>query len=201
MRDTHEQFGGRVAVALGVSSGGGSDHPRLSLLDCHPHTHLTPAPNRATFPPPTLTPTKRNFVADGQSVTNAGDVCNGHGTAVASQCCGATLGAATGARIIPIRVFTCDGTASTTTLIDAINYMIATAATTGRRSVINYSGGSGASPTLDAAVEAAAAAGILFVDAAGNEAVDACTTSPARAPGSVTVAASTAGDSWAYFTK
>jgi len=140
-------------------------------------------------------------VADGQSATNANDLCDGHGTAVASQCCGATLGPATGARIIPVRVFACDGTASNSAIISAINYMVSTAATTGRRSVINFSGGGGASSALDAAVEAATTAGILFVDAAGNDAVDACTESPARTPGSVTVGASTAGDGWAYFTK
>ena len=140
-------------------------------------------------------------MADGQSTTNASDVCDGHGTAVASQCCGATLGSATGARIIPVRVFSCNGTATTSNIIAAINYMVATAATTGRRSVINFSGGGGASSALDAAVEAAAAAGILFVDAAGNDAVDACTESPARTPGSVSVGASTASDGWASFTK
>ena len=140
-------------------------------------------------------------MADGQSATNANDLCNGHGTAVASQCCGATLGPATGARIIPVRAFDCDGYAFDSDLIAAINYIVATAATTGRRSVINLSGGGDASSAKDAAVEAAAAAGILFVDSAGNEAVDACTKSPARAPGSVTVGASTTGDDWAYFTK
>ena len=160
----------------------------------------TPPQSRTPAPPPHPL-LQRNFVTDGQSTTNASDVCDGHGTAVASQCCGATLGPATAARIIPIRVFTCDGTASNSEIIAAINYMIATAATTGRRSVINFSGGGGASSALDAAVEAAAAAGILFVDAAGNEAEDACTTSPARAPGSVSVGASTAGDRWASFTK
>lgn len=86
-------------------------------------------------------------------------------------------------------------------MTSAVNYMIATAATTGRRSVINFSGGGGASSAVDAITDAAAAAGILFVDAAGNDSADACTKSPARSASGFSVAASTAADGWAYFTK
>ena len=47
--------------------------------------------------------------------------------------------------------------------------------------MINLSLGSIASPALDFAVDAAVAAGVLVVVAAGNDNADACTKSPARA--------------------
>ena len=71
--------------------------------------------------------------------------CNGHGTFVASQAAGNFVGVASGARIIPVRVFNCAGQATLASLVSAVDYMIGTAGNqTGRKAVINFSGGGGA---------------------------------------------------------
>ena len=45
--------------------------------------------------------------------------CNGHGTFVASQAAGNFVGIASGARIIPVRVFDCSGFTSVSALVSA----------------------------------------------------------------------------------
>jgi subtilisin family serine protease len=65
--------------------------------------------------------------------------------------------------------------------------------------VVNMSMGGGVSATLDSAVESLVSKGITVVVAAGNSAADACTASPGRTPGALTVAASDVSDTFAYF--
>lgn len=69
----------------------------------------------------------------------------------------------------------------------------------GRPSVISMSLGGGVSRALDSAVTAAVGQGIHVVVAAGNEAADASTSSPARAPAVITVGATTITDQVASF--
>ena len=115
----------------------------------------------------------------------------GHGTAVAGVI-GAknnnigVVGVAANATIVALRVFDDYGRGSTSNAIKAVNYVIANAKP---GDVVNMSLGSGISSTLDAAVQSAAAKGILFAIAAGNTAVDVSGVSPARvnAPGVYTV--------------
>lgn len=122
-------------------------------------------PAHSEFTGRVATALARNFAADGQSPLTD---CLGHGTFVASQAAGSTVGVAFGSRIIPIRVFDCSGAATVSSLLSALDYAIATRAAQGNRaSVINFSGSGGASVTMDALAPKAMEAGLLWVDAAG----------------------------------
>lgn len=66
-------------------------------------------------------------------------------------------------------------------------------------SAANMSLGGGKSPSLDATVNGAVDAGLVFAVAAGNDNKDACDYSPARAEKAITVGASTIFDERAYF--
>jgi hypothetical protein len=115
----------------------------------------------------------------------------GHGTTVAGVI-GAknntigVVGVAANATLVALKVFDNYGRGSTSYAIKAVNH-VAMYAKPG--DVVNMSLGGGISTTLDNAVKAAAAKGILFAIASGNSAVDASNTSPARvnAPGVYTV--------------
>lgn len=65
--------------------------------------------------------------------------------------------------------------------------------------VISMSLGGPTSPSLNDAVEAAVADGVVVVVAAGNDNGDACQVSPASAPNAITVGASTETDGKASF--
>ncbi|KAF8062716.1 hypothetical protein HT031_004046 [Scenedesmus sp. PABB004] len=126
------------------------------------------------------------------------DDCDGHGTHVAGIVGGTTYGVAKAASLVALKVLDCTGSGTTSSVVAGIDYAV-TAAGAGGKHVVQLSLGGGASDAMDAAVEAAAAAGLVVVVAAGNDAADACGTSPARAPSALTVAASTANDSPASF--
>jgi subtilisin family serine protease len=126
--------------------------------------------------------------------------CNGHGTHVAGTAASNTYGVAAGARVIPVRVFTCAGSTTNAAIINGINYVInQAAANPTRRAVVNMSLGGGISTTLDQAVNRMANANIFVAVAAGNENQNAANTSPARAPGAFAVGASTNADARATF--
>lgn len=129
--------------------------------------------------------------------TNTDD-CNGHGTHVAGTIAGATYGVAKNADIVPVRVFGCNGSTSTSIIIEAIDWVVAH-----HRSdvpaVANLSLGGGPSSALDAAVRAMVDDGIVVAVAAGNSNQNACYSSPAREPSAFTVAASTSSDRRASF--
>ena len=122
--------------------------------------------------------------------------CNGPGTHVAGTVAGSTLGVAPGARVVPVRVMDCNGSGSGSQLLAGIDWVAARGV---RPGVVNLSLGGGASSTLDAAVQRLVTTGFTVVAAAGNSNVDACTQSPARAAGLVTVAASDRNDVKAGF--
>lgn len=117
----------------------------------------------------------------------------GHGTSVAGIIAAKNngtgmIGVAANASIVALRVFDDAGAG---TLSRAINAVLHISNNARPGDVVNMSLGSGMSTTLDNAVKAAAAKGILFAIAAGNSAVDCYETSPARvdAPGVYTVSA------------
>lgn len=123
---------------------------------------------------------------------------NGHGTHVAGTI-GAkdnaigVVGVAAGALVVAVRVLDRSGSGSNSGVIAGVDYV---AANGQPGDVANMSLGGGVSAALDNAVVAAAANGIKFTLAAGNENADANLSSPARANGSnvYTVSAFRAGD-------
>lgn len=108
--------------------------------------------------------------------------CNGHGTHVAGTAAARdnasyVVGVAPGAAVHAVKVLGCNGSGSYSAVIAGVDYVTGNAAA---GSVANMSLGGPVSTALDDAVRRSAAAGVLYVLAAGNESVDACTTSPAR---------------------
>ena len=123
--------------------------------------------------------------------------CNGHGTHVAGTVGGKRWGVAKSAFLVPIRVLNCNGSGTLSGVIAGIDFV------TGQRSlrpaVANLSLNTGPSSSLDSAVGRAVDSGVTMVVAAGNRNVDACTSSPARQPKAITVAATTSSDARASF--
>jgi subtilisin family serine protease len=133
-------------------------------------------------------------IADGRG---SGD-CNGHGTHVAGTVAGVTYGVAKGATIVPVRVLDCTGSGYNSDVVAGLDWIAANHAA-GTPAVVNMSLGGGASSAVDAALQGVINDGVTAVVAAGNSAVDACGTSPARLPAAVTVAASDSADRQASF--
>jgi subtilisin family serine protease len=136
--------------------------------------------------------------------------CNGHGTHVAGTVAAIdnssyVVGVAPGARIHPVKVLSCSGSGSYSAVIAGVDYVTDYVIDHGiSGAVANMSLGGPVSAALDQAVQNSAAAGVLYALAAGNENVDACTTSPAHAGvvpdnGIVVVGALTATASKASF--
>jgi subtilisin family serine protease len=137
----------------------------------------------------------KNYVTDGKDYD-----CNGHGTHVSSTIGGVTVGVAKDTKLYALKVLGCNGSGSFTDVIAAIQYVIDYQKTAvNKRTVINMSIGGGFYQPVNDAVEAAVAAGITVVVAAGNNNGDACSTSPASAPSAITVAASEINDARASY--
>lgn len=122
--------------------------------------------------------------------------CNGHGTHVAGTIGGSTYGVAKNVNVVGVRVLNCSGSGSNSGVIAGINWVKNNAS---GPAVANMSLGGGASQATDDAVNAAVAAGITFVVAAGNDNSNACNYSPARAADAITVGSTTSNDSRSSF--
>lgn len=128
---------------------------------------------------------------------------NGHGTHVAGTIAArnntiGVVGVAPGAPVVAVRVLDAQGSGSISGVIAGVDYV----ARNGRANdVANMSLGGGVSATLDTAVTNAAAKGIRFAIAAGNNGAFAGNYSPARvnAPNVFTVSAFGVGDVFASF--
>lgn len=140
----------------------------------------------------------RNFTTG--SSANDG---NGHGSHVAGTIAAinnsiGVIGVAPGAPVVAVRVLNNAGSGTTSGVIAGVDYV---AASGSPGDVANMSLGGGVSTTLDQAVINAAATGVKFALAAGNESDNANNHSPARANGAniFTISAFAQGDSFASF--
>jgi PKD repeat protein len=128
---------------------------------------------------------------------------NGHGTHVAGTVAAinngeGVIGVAAGARVIPVKVLDRRGSGSISGVIAGVDYV----ASNGEEGdVANMSLGGSYYEDLNTAVKNAAAEGIRFSLAAGNESTDANSKSPASANGTniYTISAMAEGDVWAYY--
>jgi subtilisin family serine protease len=146
----------------------------------------------------------KNFV----SRETSPDDLNGHGTHVAGTIAAkddayGVIGIVPGAEVVAVRVLNRRGSGSNSDVIAGVNYVAAQydAGVAKSGDVANMSLGGGVSTALDTAVKNAAAKGIRFTLAAGNESDDANNHSPARVNGSTiyTVSSFAKGDVWSSF--
>ncbi|KAH7337443.1 serine protease [Rhizoctonia solani] len=114
---------------------------------------------------------------------------NGHGTHTAATAVGNTYGVATSANVISVKVLSDAGSGSYSDIIAGVNYVVTSAASSGRPSIATLSLGGSANSALDSAISAAIGKGIHFTVAAGNSNVDAANTSPARVAAANTIGA------------
>ncbi|HYM61120.1 MAG TPA: S8 family peptidase [Thermoanaerobaculia bacterium] len=142
---------------------------------------------------------QKSRVAEGVSFVNDGhgtDDCYSHGTYVASMAGGKDSGVAKAATLVPVRVGDCQGNATLTQVINAVNWVVqhhATPAVANISMVFSYS------RSLDDAVTKLIGSGVVVTVAAGNNASDACAFSPASNPKVLTVGASDRDDNVASF--
>jgi hypothetical protein len=135
--------------------------------------------------------------------------CNGHGTHVAGTAAAknndfGVVGVSAGAPVVPVRVFGCTGSASTSNILAAINHV---GANDLPGDVVNMSlgGAFGANCNTNSpystALKNLGAAGTLVALAAGNSAADATTFSPACTNGTniMTVASMTCSKTFSSF--
>lgn len=132
-------------------------------------------------------------VGDGQN----GNDCNGHGTHVAGTVGSATYGVAKNVRLHAVRVLGCSGSGMISDLIEGVDWVRGNHV---KPAVANISIiVSGGSSILDNAIQNAINAGVTMVVAAGNNNLDACNYSPARAVNAITVGATASNDTKAPY--
>ncbi|MGH3992244.1 MAG: S8 family peptidase, partial [Pseudonocardiaceae bacterium] len=134
-----------------------------------------------------------NTVGDGNNTD-----CHGHGTHVAGTVGGTAYGVAKGVALTAVKVLNCAGSGSFAGIVSGVDYV--TGNHTSGPAVANMSlGGSGANATLENAVRASIADGVVYAIASGNSNSDACNFTPARTPEAITVNASDINDARASF--
>lgn len=190
-RDSTGGDGVIVAVLdTGVAFGGGGAFPARRGIDLDGARFL-PGLDLVDGGPP---------FDEGSGSANPAAPRFGHGTFVASQIAAGVNNGVSGAgvaprvTILPVRVLGRDGSGTISDVAEGIDFAVAQGA-----KVINMSlGGSEGTSFLEAAVRRAAAAGVILVAAAGNEAADpdppADVAFPARYPEVIAVGASTFAD-------
>ncbi|KAL5502263.1 hypothetical protein EMCRGX_G009008 [Ephydatia muelleri] len=123
---------------------------------------------------------------------------NGHGTHVAGTVMSNTYGLAKKATAIAVRVLDENGSGYMEDIISGIDW-VAGQHTSGKKSVATMSLSGLKSDAMNSAVDAAVAAGVNFMVAAGNNKQNACNYSPASSSLSVAVMASDSTDKFATF--
>jgi subtilisin family serine protease len=124
--------------------------------------------------------------------------CGGHGTHVAGTLGGTRYGVAKEVTLVPVKVFGCGGTTDISVIIEGIDFVLRDHQA-GTPAVANISAGAASNAALNAAVAALVSDGVTVVAAAGNEAEDACATSPANVAAVITTGASNPADAPAWF--
>ena len=127
------------------------------------------------------------------------DDCNGHGTHVAGTVGGTLYGIAKQVRIYGIKVLGCSGSGTWSGVISGMDWV---AANHQKPAVANMSLSGGSNASVNAAAVNLMNAGVYLAVAASNDGADACSYSPANAPGAMTVAASNSSDvraSWSNY--
>lgn len=132
--------------------------------------------------------------------------CDGHGTHVSALAAGSTVGVATSARIIAVRVLDCDGGGNVEDVVTALKW-IRGHHRTGVAAVVNLSlgvdlGDDGTS--IDTQVTALLEEGVVVTVAAGNgdnnaSPLNACDIAPGDVPRALTVGAVTVSDAMASY--
>jgi subtilisin family serine protease len=132
--------------------------------------------------------------------------CDGHGTHVSALAAGSTVGVATGARVIAVRVLDCAGGGNVADVVTALKW-IRDHHRSGVAAVVNLSlgvdeGDNGAA--IDAQVSALIDEGVVVTVAAGNgdensRPLNACDISPGDVPRALTIGATTITDSMATY--
>ena len=125
--------------------------------------------------------------------------CNGHGTHCASTAGGTIYGVARGATIITVQVLSCGGSGSYAGVMAGIEWAVADAQSRDLPAVLSMSLGGGGANRYDAVIQAAMAAGVLTVVAAGNNNGDACQKSPASTLEAITVGSTDIDDGRSSF--
>lgn len=122
---------------------------------------------------------------------------DGHGTHCAGTIGGRSYGVAKNVTVHAVKVLDDYGQGSFSWLIAALDWVATNAP---RPAVVSASIGSqGNYPSVERAIEAAVAAGILVVVAAGNMGQDACSFAPAYIPAALTVGATEMTDKRAWY--
>lgn len=132
--------------------------------------------------------------------------CDGHGTHVAGIAAGTTVGLATGARVISVRVLDCDGYGTVSNVVKGLDW-VRFNHRAGRLAIANLSlgldvGDDGSQ--INAAIRRVVADGVLVVVAAGNgdssyNPIDACIVSPPDEPATLAVGATDIDDAIASY--
>jgi subtilisin family serine protease len=182
---------GRVDVPNAFNTGAGAN---IYVLDTGIRVTHQDFGGRAS---PAIDMTSGSLVeCDPTSTTCAGDA-QGHGTHCAGTAGGSTYGVAPAAKIYSGKVLSDQGSGSWSWSYEALDWLATSAA---RPTIASMSlGGSGTQSAMRAAVDAAAAAGVTVVVAAGNSNSDACFFSPAFVPSAVTVGSTTSTDQRSSF--
>jgi subtilisin family serine protease len=123
---------------------------------------------------------------------------NGHGTHVSGTVGGTTYGVAKNVTLVAVRVLDSAGNGTNSGVIAGVDFVTSNHLA-GQPAVANMSLGGGISSALDTAVTNSINDGVTYAIAAGNESVDACTTSPARVASAITVGSTTTTDARSSF--
>jgi len=123
---------------------------------------------------------------------------NGHGTHVSGTVGGSTYGVAKNVTLVAVRVLDSSGNGTNSGVISGVDF-VTSDHLAGQPAVANMSLGGGISSALDTAVTNSINDGVTYAIAAGNDAVDACSTSPARVASAITVGSTTTTDARSSF--